>query len=188
MFEALKLVYDNPVGSGILVAAIIGSMGLIYRWIIRRCYRKFEFLVGAWYGHIVMSNKFEMVVHEVNIAYSKNLFRPSSISMREISSAQFVSKGYVRVEDDYVYAYLVGERHSTRDVIIAKCPFNRTDKLDYLNGVIAGVTQKGFACAATILLSRSQLTLPNVRDQLPILCGPIIVDRLPEAVMERIKS
>lgn len=181
----LSSIYQDPVFSGLLTSAILALIAVVWRRAIKQYKRAMGHLEGDWFGHIIVDLDRQMIVHEVNFSLSLNIFRPVRVSMKEVSAEQFQYAGYAKAVDRLVICYLEGVSQFDEAFMILRCPFNKGSRLDYINGILAGVNQNSHPGAAFILLARARLTKDAVLSELPKQAGPILVDSDPSQIEAR---
>jgi hypothetical protein len=181
----LSSVYQDPVVSSLVAAAVAGSLAWLWRKLVKQQAQHFAHLEGDWFAHLLVRQRQELVIHELSFKIGYNPFRPLKIAMQELSDEQFRYHGYAVAKDKYLFCYLDGKSQFDRSFVVLRVPFNKGIKLDYLNGIMTGITHREFPGSTFLLLARARLTTETVESEFPANGGPIIVDTDPKQVEER---
>jgi hypothetical protein len=177
--------YQDPIISGLLSAAVLAVLGWVWRRSLKQLKSNFGHIEGEWFGHVLAANKSILVVHEILFELSLNPFQKFKVFMEEKTEESFRYTGKANAIDRHVFCHMTGVSQFDEAFLVLRVPFNRGQKLDYINGILGGVTHNSFPGATFILLARSRLSIETVVAELPKVSGPIIVDADPQQVEGR---
>jgi hypothetical protein len=178
-------IYSDPIVATLLGAAVLGVIGWLWRRLIVATRARFDHIEGLWFAHLIVSNGKTLITHDVQMSFSANPFRSFVISMKENTEESFQYGGYAQAIDQLIFFSMKGVSQFDHAFLTLRAPFNRGRQLDYISGVLSGVTQYAEPCATFVILSRSRLDLEQVSKELPTHCGPIIVSKEPIQVESR---
>ena len=185
MWGKLVEIYKDPIVSGLLTTLITAIIAALWRLTIRRYRKAIGYLEGDWFGHLLADGNTQLIIHELNFNFTLNPIRPVKVTMKELSDEHFRYEGHAKAIDRLVICYLDGQSQFDEAFLVLRSPFNKGVKLDYMSGILSGVTHNSHPGAAFILLSRSRLSKESVIAELPAQPGPIVVDADPIAIETR---